>query len=157
STTSNALNGAFHHLAGTFNPTAAVSTTGMKLFVDGVQIDSTTAIPAGFTINYNPTGGLRHLYLGRLNGTGCTLPFAGTLDEARIWSRALTAGEVFVSSDMSNQVNPASELGHKGESDGAKLVYTKKFERTDGANPQIFNFDMVTADPALVFTTCTVG
>ena len=157
------FNGAFHHLAGTWDGT----TTGLKLYLDGVlQTADGTAPATGFTaINYNQPN--RDFYLGRLNGsttttpcttTGANNPFTGTIDESRVWARDLTAGEIAVSVDMGRQTNPPVEIGGGEE---ASIAFTKRWEVTGAgtANNQVktFNFDIATSELSTKISSCTIG
>src|SRR5262249_30341433 len=84
--------------------------------------------------------------------------FTGTLDEVRIWARALSAGEIKVSNDMGAQTNVPSEIGQEEE---ANIAFTKRWEITGAgtANNQVktFDFDIVTADSTTIFSTCGVS
>ena len=155
-----ALNGAFHHVAGTFAPPVAPSTNRtVNLFVDGTQVGVGT--PAdGLKINYAQLPANRGLSLGRYDGANCSpaaLPafrsFNGTaaspslLDEVRIWARALTGPEIAVSANMGTQTNVPVEIGGEAEDDGAQIVFTKEWEVTNNTTlTHTFNFDMVTAE-----------
>jgi hypothetical protein len=139
----------FHHVAGTFDGAS------VKIYLDGVQQDGGTAVTAGFTINYNLPGG-RDLYLGRFNAPApCTNPFTGTLDETRIWGRALSAAELLVSADMGLQTVgatggfPPHNIGVKRD---ASDVYTKEWEISSNAASIKVHFNIVTENPATVIT-----
>jgi len=144
------FNGAFHHVAGTYDGTS------VKMYLDGAQQDGSTTVPATFVnIKYDLANG-RDLYLGRFNGTGCTNAFTGTLDETRIWARALSAAELLVSADMGLQTVGATG-GFAPHKTGVKRdgsdVYTKEWEITAGATPTIkVHFNIVTENPATVIT-----
>lgn len=159
-TSAPALNGAFHHVAGTFAPPVAPSTNRtVNLFVDGTQVGVGT--PAdGLKINYAQLPANRGLSLGRYDGANCSpaaLPafrsFNGTaaspslLDEVRIWARALTGPEIAVSANMGTQTNVPVEIGGEAEDDGAQIVFTKEWEVTNTTPlTHTFNFDIVTAE-----------
>src|SRR5438128_563889 len=111
-TSAPALDGAFHHIAGTFAPGTPRT---VNLFVDGTQVGVGTAADA-LAINYAQLPANRGLSLGRYDGTNCSpaaaaafRSFNGTvaspslIDETRIWARALSAGEIAVSNDMGVQ------------------------------------------------------
>jgi hypothetical protein len=145
------FNGAFHHVAGTYDGTT------VKMYLDGVQQDSATAVPATFVnIKYDLANG-RDLYLGRFNGTGCTNAFTGILDETRIWGRALSAAELLVSADMGLQTVGATG-GFAPHSIGVKRdasdVYTKEWDISGvgATNPIKVHFNIVTENPATVIT-----
>jgi Concanavalin A-like lectin/glucanases superfamily len=77
-------NNKWHHVAGTFDGTAA------KLFVDGKQIDATT-VPG--PINYQlPTSG--DSGFGGYLGT-CDLYYAGDLDDVALFSQALPIDKIW--------------------------------------------------------------
>jgi hypothetical protein len=71
--------GAWHRVTGTFDGAA------VHAFVDGREIGTALATPAGTGIEYEslPQG----TYFGSYIGT-CRLPFGGDLDSVRIWSEA---------------------------------------------------------------------
>ncbi len=73
-------NGAWHHVAGTFDGKR------VRLYVDGKQIGSGTAVPAGTEIAYPlPNGdGAFGDY-----ANDCGLAFRGDIDTVRIWNSAL--------------------------------------------------------------------
>ena len=83
-------NSQWHAVAGTFDGTTA------RLYVDGVQVGSAPAALAGGAIHY----GLQEnrLAVGRFpQGAPCDpagFQFVGTIDEVRVYSRALSAAEV---------------------------------------------------------------
>ena len=117
------FNGAFHHVVGTFDngvhPPAANVQGTVKIYLDGAPIDGGTnaGTPAApYVIKYDfatAAGSHRDLVLGGLIGTATTttLPFAGLLDETRVWARALSANEVKVSANMGLQANPPKKIG----------------------------------------------
>jgi Ca2+-binding RTX toxin-like protein len=76
--------GTWHHVAGSYD--------GMKvrLFLDGVEVGSGTATTAG--IDYSTTDST-DAYIGSYPGCS-NHDFIGTVDDVRIWRKALTAEEV---------------------------------------------------------------
>ena len=77
----------WYHVAGTMH-----SSSGMKLYLNGIQVDTdaaTTATPVA----------IDHAYIGCYTGTGsCTgfdHFFNGEIDEVMLWSRTLSSNEVF--------------------------------------------------------------
>ncbi len=73
--------GQWHHVAGTYNQ----ATHTMNVYIDGT-VDNTSA-----TITDAITPNTQTLLIGSRSGT---LAFAGQMDEIRIWSRELCAGEI---------------------------------------------------------------
>ncbi len=70
----------WHHAAGTWDGTTK------RLYIDGVEVSNVAA-----TLSYDT----HDVYLGADNNAGSTaLFFSGTLDELRVYSRALSASEV---------------------------------------------------------------
>jgi hypothetical protein len=111
-------NGAWHHVAGEYDATAGV----VRLFVDGVQVGSGT--PSSIVVNY-ATPNSTNVMLG-LYGGPCVQPLAyrGDLDEARIWQRALAAGELAASAKMGD---PATTNLAEADNNGDPLVFTSTF------------------------------
>ncbi len=83
--------GQWHYLVGTYDR------QNVKLYIDGVDAGGT---PATFAINYSTAAfPYRHLYIGDFDGDSnhCNDyngSFSGTIDEVRIWNKALTPSEV---------------------------------------------------------------
>lgn len=75
--------GEWHHVAGTFDG------LNIKLYLDGVQVDGATSTIED--IYYFGTG---NLYIGDFTNSS-KLAFSGTIDEVRIWNRALIAEEIW--------------------------------------------------------------
>ncbi|MCK5062343.1 MAG: laminin G domain-containing protein, partial [Candidatus Aenigmarchaeota archaeon] len=79
----------WHHIVGSFDPTNDLR----KLYVDGIEVNSSSAVITSFS-----DGGLSiPLSIGRHFITGWGSPssyFNGTIDEVKIWNRALTAEEI---------------------------------------------------------------
>ena len=81
--------GAWHHVAGTFDGAT------VRLYVDGSEVGSGT--PRTDPIDYG-TLDTRDLFIGTY--PGCSgLDFSGTIDEPKIFGRALTAAEVTADMD----------------------------------------------------------
>lgn len=75
---SSVWDGGWHHVAGTFDGER------VRLYVDGEQVGNGTAAP--ISIAYGV--GSRGIYIGDYRGS-CDLPFAGDIDEVRVWDEAL--------------------------------------------------------------------
>ena len=109
-------NGAWHHLASTYN----ASNGAMRLYVDGIQRGSATG-PVG--ARTAPTS----LYLGSIRGAGGF--FNGSMDEVRIYDSALpatdiarlaTVGQTCVASyGFDNDLQDASQHGNHGTASGS--------------------------------------
>jgi hypothetical protein len=106
--------GAWHHVAGTFDGAT------VRLYVDGVEVGNGT--PASVPIAYGlPTS--TDTRFGMFGGT-CTLPYAGDLDEPRIWARAMSSTEVAASAAMGRP--STTELDAFTDA-GDSVAYTKRF------------------------------
>ncbi|MBX3427797.1 MAG: LamG domain-containing protein [Pirellulales bacterium] len=75
----------WHHFAASL---AAGET--IKLYIDGNEVASTSAAPA---ISYSGLGSVTRI--GRHGHTSNSFDFTGRIDDVRIYSRAMTPGEVF--------------------------------------------------------------
>ena len=80
-TVSNALDGNWHHLAG------VISATGITAYFDGASVGSTADATA---IYYTSPVGLN---IGR-NPTSASYDFTGSIDDVRVYSTALSAGQI---------------------------------------------------------------
>lgn len=111
--------GAWHHVAGTFDGSA------VRLYVDGVQVGTgtSTTIPIGYGLP-NPDG-----LLGSFGGT-CNpqLAYNGDLDEPRIWRRALSAQEIVASVAMGDA--STTTLGQIVDS-GQAVTFSSRFSDGD--------------------------
>lgn len=76
--------GAWHHVAGTFDGAA------VHVFVDDVEVG--TGTPRTTPTDYNVLD-TRDLLIGSYGGCG-GLGFTGSIDEPKVWNRALTAQEI---------------------------------------------------------------
>jgi hypothetical protein len=78
------FDGFFHHVAATWD------SSRITLFIDGVQVASTTS--QGGTLNANT--GTPFRLGGQSHAGGDQFPYSGSIDEPTVWSRALTAAEI---------------------------------------------------------------
>jgi hypothetical protein len=83
------MDGKWHHLVGTYDLNA------VRLYVDGVQVG--TGTPTKSAIGYGSFS-QKDVYIGSFdNGAnGCPYQFIGSIDEVRIWNKALTASDVLI-------------------------------------------------------------
>lgn len=107
-------NGAWHHIAGTFDGAT------IRLYVDGVQIGGGT--PRTDPILYGMPDSTDTQF-GMFGGT-CALPYAGDLDEPRVWGRAMSATEITASAAMGG--SSTTTLGEFTDA-GQSVAYTKSF------------------------------
>jgi hypothetical protein len=107
--------GAWHHVAGTYDGTVA------RLFVDGAEVGSGASAPApiAYGLPTNPNG-----VLGMFGGGPCDLSYIGDLDEPRIWRRALSASEMAASAAMGG---PTTETLEEKIDASEAIVYTAAF------------------------------
>ncbi len=126
-------NGAWHHVA------FVVDSTGGRLFVDGVS-DGFSGWTTGTPGPATTTAPLR---LGN-ETTGFLYPFAGTLDEVRIWSVARTAAELQANKNAELAVMPPCLVGYykfnQGTADGNNAGVTTLADTTGGASGTLNNF-----------------
>ncbi len=116
--------GAWHHVAATYDGAK------LQMFVDGVASGSTAAAGLTLTTTTNP------LELGG-NCTGHPYPWNGSIDDVRLYGRALTGTEI--QADMSASVGlgsaPSGDAGgpvDAGGSDaGGTLLYATSFPATE--------------------------
>lgn len=107
-------NGAWHHIAGTFDGAT------IRLYVDGVEVGGGT--PRTDPIVYGMPDS-QDTQFGMFGGT-CSLPYAGDLDEPRIWGRAMSATEIAASMAMGgSSTTKLDEFTDASQS----VVYTKSF------------------------------
>ena len=85
-TSSSLTSNTWHHVAFVYNGNGAGTLGNYKIYEDGVD----TAISAGAG---NGVGWTTNV-LGNVNGGGSTSAFNGSLDDVRVYNRALSAGEV---------------------------------------------------------------
>lgn len=80
-------NGAWHHVVGTYDRKS------VRLYVDGVQVG--TGTPANHAIGYSAFVA-KDMFIGDYEAAQCEnqANFAGSIDDVRIWNRALTPAEV---------------------------------------------------------------
>jgi hypothetical protein len=95
--------GQWHHAAGTYDGSV------VRLYVDGVQIGTGTSAPTPIAYGLWTTN---DLIIGSYGG--CTgLDFPGTVDEPKIWNRALSASEIKLSAqgyDFAGFFRPVDNL-----------------------------------------------
>jgi hypothetical protein len=145
--------GAWHHVAGTYDGAT------VRLYVDGAQVGSgtSTTIPIGYGLP-NPDG-----LLGSFGGT-CNpeLSYGGSLDEPRIWRRALSAQEIAASFAMGD----ASTTTLSQEVDSTQAVtFTSKFSDGDvvistessTGTEKITSVRLVSLLPITALATCRDG
>jgi hypothetical protein len=75
--------GGWHHVAGTFDGQA------VRLYLDGSQVGAGSPDHQPISYGLQSTAA----YIGSYSG-GCHLGFSGDLDNVRVWSGAVTAGEI---------------------------------------------------------------
>jgi endonuclease/exonuclease/phosphatase family metal-dependent hydrolase len=117
----NTKDGLWHHLVGQYDGGQ------LKLFVDGVEKGALTA--AG-TIAYTLGGSF---YLGR-HGTSAARYFTGTLDEVRVFGRALQPGEI---SALAGEIGPNQ----------APVITSTTVTPTSGVAPHDVTFSVAASDP----------
>lgn len=126
-------NGAWHHVA------FVVDATGGRLFVDGVS-DGFSGWTSGTPGPATTTAPVR---LGN-ETTGYLYPFAGTLDEVRLWSVARSAAELQANKNSELAVMPPCLVGYykfnQGTADGSNAGVTSLVDATDGASGTLNNF-----------------
>ncbi len=113
--------GAWHHVAGSYDGTS------VHLYLDGLDLGGTSGTLA---INYQLA--IRDLFIGQYPGQAFCLDrhdFVGTIDEVRVWDRALAAAEIAASAAMG--AGSANELEVE-EEHHEELVFTSHF--TSGSN-----------------------
>ena len=107
-------NGAWHHIAGTFDGAT------IRMYVDGVEVGSGT--PRTDPIAYGMPDSTTTQF-GMFGGT-CSLPYAGDLDEPRVWGRAMDATEIAASAAMGGaSTTTLDEFTDSSQS----VAYTKSF------------------------------
>src|SRR3989344_5285791 len=110
--TANVLSDSWHHIAGTYDG------TNMKFYVDGVQTNSQPA--SGSITTYDTV-----LRIG--TDGGIYDRFQGSLDDLRIYNKALTASEVATLAGNSNPTNNPpvlNSIGDKTINEGQTLSFT---------------------------------
>jgi hypothetical protein len=93
--------GAWHHLVGTYNPATGQPTTGLRLYVDGGLVASSTSVTAPNSYN-----GFWRAAFENLNGwpgQPTTQRFVGHIDEIAIYYSALTSARVSAHHAAANQ------------------------------------------------------
>lgn len=107
-------NGAWHHVAGTFDGAT------IRMYVDGVEIGSGTARTDPIVYGMPDSTDTQ---FGMFGGT-CSLPYAGDLDEPRIWGRAMSATEIAASAAMGGS---STTLLDEFTDSSQSVAYTKSF------------------------------
>jgi hypothetical protein len=137
-------NGVWHHVA------FVVDSTGGRLYVDGVS-DGFSGWTSGTPGPATTTVPVR---LGN-ETTGFLYPFAGTLDEVRIWSVARSAAELQTYKSAELAVMPPCLVGYykfnQGTADGNNAGVTTLVDSTGGASGTLNNFAL--SGPASNWTT----
>src|SRR5437764_853281 len=117
-------NGAFHHAAVTYDGTTEV------LYLDGVAVHSVPFTQQGYTANYHYQLGTGYT-AGWAGTTGLWSPFKGVVDEASLYGRALTPGEIAAIFNAGSAgkcygtITVGADLKHRysfGESAGTRIV-----------------------------------
>ncbi|MCP9236094.1 LamG-like jellyroll fold domain-containing protein [Lewinella sp. JB7] len=77
----------------------------LRLYVDG-----TLEVTSGSSVSNVPSD--MDLFIGILDNSGLTRPFAGEMDEIRLWSHALTLSEINESMDHEMEITAAGLAGY---------------------------------------------
>ena len=94
------------HVVGTYD--GSESQSGLVIYVNGTTVASTNSVSGSYTAMENTSN---NVDIGRfIDGGGVVDDINGTLDEVRVYSRALTASEVEV---LYNQTKPARNVVNK--------------------------------------------
>jgi hypothetical protein len=83
---------AWTHIVLTFDTTLGTNIT--KVFINGVQQSLTSTYPPGGTFSGSILNSTLNLNIGKRNISGSELYFNGSIDQVRIFNKALSAGEV---------------------------------------------------------------
>ncbi|OIN55987.1 hypothetical protein BLX24_26930 [Arsenicibacter rosenii] len=123
--------GKWHHVAVSTDPSAS---TAVAFYIDGV-LKETKPLPASLT-TLNTVGD--EIYLGATKSMGSY--FVGTMDEVRIWDRALADYEVAL--NYACQLNPATQTGlrayytfNQGDDGGANTGITSLTNLANAQSP----------------------
>lgn len=98
-------NGAWHHIAGTYDGSA------VRLFVDGAQVGGGTVASGSILYGLSPSN---DLVFGQFPGT-CSLSFGGDLDEVLLFDRALTPAEILASFTAGGSGHCSSPVADAGD------------------------------------------
>lgn len=114
--------GAWHHIACAFDAGAAPS-PALRLYVDGQEVASTFVTALGETRNSSP------LFLGRRGGSDSEW-FAGSLDDVRLYDRALTPARIAALAARAIPLDAAAEA-ERG------LVAAFPLDQSAGLSPNV--------------------
>lgn len=107
------LTAGWHHIVAVYDGTGTANSDKLKIYYDGVlqTLTFTGTIPASITTNTTPV-----TLGGWVTGTA---PFAGVMDETRMWNRALTPVEV---TELYNQGSGQKTAGTPVQANKDSLV-----------------------------------
>ena len=108
--------GDWHHVAGTFDGLA------VHLYVDGVEVGTGTPTALAMKYALPEDDGSLGAYLGACPESH---DYAGLLDEARVWRRALSATEIAASASMGASAATRLDLADDGDDD--PVVYSTDY------------------------------
>lgn len=139
--TTNVLDGAWHHYVATYNRTANT----FKLYIDGQLNATTTTVDIGGLRNY-------HLKIGTDYANAAANMFNGSLDEFIIWEQELTATDVL---DHYNSTLPPAVNINYTNTTGATASATSP--NANVSLPRNYNSDPLTASADIVMPAFSVS